>query len=172
LNIGLSWFALRVKSNRENVTVSSLRGKGYDVCLPTYQKVVRPKPVESPIFPGYVFCCFDVSHRLPILTVPGVVGIVGCGKVPEPVKDDEMDYLRTLAVSGVPRKPSAYIGEGDRIRVTGGPLNGVEGLLVREKDSDFLVISVTLLQRSLKVEMERQWITPVAPKPLPSGIRT
>ena len=144
--------------------MSSLKGKGYDVCLPTYQKAARLRSVESPVFPGYVFCYFDVNHRLPILTVPGVVGIVGCGKVPEPVQDEEMQYIRTLAVSGVPRKPSTYIAEGDRIRVTGGPLNGVEGLLLREKDSDYLVISITLLQRSVKVEMEREWITPVEPR--------
>ena len=142
----------------------SLKGKGYDVCLPTYHKAARPRSPESPVFPGYVFCCFDVNHRLPILTVPGVVGIVGRGKVPEPVQDNEMEYIRTLAVSGLPRKPSAYIAEGDRIRVTGGPLTGVEGLLLRDKGSDYLVISITLLQRSLKVEMEREWITPVEPR--------
>jgi transcription antitermination factor NusG len=165
LNIGLGWFAIRVKSNRENVTVSSLKGKGYDVCLPTYKKAARPRSVESPVFPGYVFCYFDVNRRLPILTVPGVVGIVGRGKVPEPVQDEEMQYIRTLAASDVPRKPSVYIAEGDHIRVTGGPLAGVEGVLLREKDSDYLVISVTLLQRSLKVEMEREWISLVETRP-------
>jgi transcription antitermination factor NusG len=95
------------------------------------------------------------------LTVPGVVGIVGRGKVPEPVQDEEMQYIRTLAASDVPRKPSAYIASGDHIRVTGGPLAGLEGVLLRETGSDYLVISVTLLQRSLKVEMEREWISPV-----------
>jgi transcription antitermination factor NusG len=81
------WYAIRVKSNRERVTAVALRGKQLDVLLPA-QRTNRPGaagPRESLLFPGYLFCRFDVNRRLPILTIPGVVHIVGFGNVPVPV---------------------------------------------------------------------------------------
>src|ERR1700732_518916 len=80
------WYALRVKSNFEWVTASILREKGFREFLPVYKAKVRwsdrVKLTERPLFPGYLFCQFDANQRLPIVSTPGVVHVVGVGKRP------------------------------------------------------------------------------------------
>ena len=99
----LEWFALRVKSNRENVTSLALVGKGYEVFLPHYRgDNGKGHPVQPPLFPGYLFCRFDVLHRLPILTIPGILHIVGIGNTPSAVDERELESLRTVVEAGLP----------------------------------------------------------------------
>jgi len=80
----MSWYALRIQSRLSGLASITLRGKGYEEFLPLYRACRRwsdrVKQVELPLFPGYSFCQFDVNDRLPILTTPGVIGIVGAGK--------------------------------------------------------------------------------------------
>src|SRR5579871_6460895 len=82
----LRWYAVRVKSNRENVVASSLEGKDLDCFLPTYiarrQWSDRVVDTEIPLFRGYVFCFLNAAERLPVLTIPGVIDLVGIGKTP------------------------------------------------------------------------------------------
>jgi transcription antitermination factor NusG len=96
----LPWFALRLRSNFEKTTAQLLEYRGYEVFLPTYRTrrrwSDRVKEIEAPFFAGYLFCRIDISHRLPVLTTPGVVGIVGRGKVPEPVGDHEITAVRAI----------------------------------------------------------------------------
>ncbi len=81
------WFALRVRSNYERVTVTHLRERGYEQFAPSYKIEKRwsdrTKQIDQFLFPGYLFCRFDPNDRLPILTAPGVVDVVGFGKTPE-----------------------------------------------------------------------------------------
>jgi transcriptional antiterminator NusG len=158
----LDWYAVRVRSNYERVVAAGLRSKGFDICLP----LCRPKPSSAKknkdiaLFRGYVFCCFDASIPLQIVTVPGVVGIVCCGRTPEPVDAMEMLAVQKLADSGVVSEPYPYIQVGQRVCLREGPLEGVEGLLLRERGTERLVISVSLLQRSIVAEVERRWVEP------------
>src|SRR5712692_6534478 len=89
----LPWFAIRVKSRHENVTAMALHRKGYEEFSPTYHTrnrwSDRDKELDLPLFPGYIFCRFNPLHRLPILTTPGIVSILGVGRIPLPVADDE-----------------------------------------------------------------------------------
>jgi transcription antitermination factor NusG len=160
----ISWFALRVMSNCERAVVTSLNGKGFDVCLPLCKPYSRPrqKTKERALFPGYVFCCFDPGIPLPVLTVPHVVAIVGRGRIPEPVDPTEMRMVQQLATSGVTAEPYPHLRTGERVRISEGPLEGVEGFVVREQGRDRLVISVSLLQRSVAAEVERSWVEPLA----------
>src|SRR5436190_11636742 len=100
----LPWYALRVKSNHEHVTKTVLRGKGYEPFLPSHRVrrrwTDRVKDTDRPLFPGYVFCRMDVADRLPVLSSSGVVGIVGIGKVPEPIEEREIDAIRAVIQSG------------------------------------------------------------------------
>ena len=156
-----SWFAVRVRSNRENVVVSSLSGKGYETFLPTYSWPNLSKPlVGRPLFPGYVFCRFDVSRRLPILVLPAVVHIVGIGKTPIAIDDDEIASLR-LAVES--RLPVAQVEfrTGERVRVETGPLAGATGT-ISGRTADRFVVSITLLQRSIAVELRSEWLARAA----------
>src|SRR3974377_2223050 len=98
------WFALRIRSNFEKVTSEVLRQKGYEEFLPAHvtrsRWSDRTKVLERPLFPGYLFCRFNLHARLPILVTPGVVGIVGLGKMPIPIPDHEIDAVQALVRSG------------------------------------------------------------------------
>jgi transcription antitermination factor NusG len=163
------WYAIRVKSNREKVVSSSLEGKGYESFLPLYrarrQWSDRAAEIQVPLFSGYVFCRLDAAHRLPVLTTPGVVLFVGFGKEPTAVEDSEIEALRTIVRNGVPAAPWPFLAAGQRIRIERGPLKDAEGLLVEVKSHYRLIVSVTLLQRSVAVEVDRDCVRPVGGRP-------
>ena len=168
------WFALQVRSNHEQAVQLALRTKGYTEFLPLYQKRSRwsdrIKDVELPLFPGYVFGRFTFNRRLPILTIPGVVRIVGIGRNPEPVDEAQIDAIRSLVTSGLPMVPWPFLKIGDRVLIERGSLTGIEGILVQTKSHCRVVMSVDLLQRSVGVEIERDWIRPVFPKQPPAPV--
>ena len=91
---------------------------------------------------------------MPILTIPGVMHFVGIGKTPEPVDHAEMLAVQSATQSGRQIRPWPFLREGDRVRVDDGPLRNVEGILIKAGDADQVVISVTLLQRSVAVHVE------------------
>jgi transcription antitermination factor NusG len=154
-----------VRSRHEKVVECGLRGKGYTAFSPFYRtkrkRVDRITEIDVPLFPGYVFCLFDSTKRLPILMTPGIVGIVGPGNRPEPVDDTEIASIRTLALSGRPVQPWPFLRSGQRVRLQAGPLVGAEGIFLRVKDEYHLVVSVTLLQRSVAVTVEKESVAPL-----------
>lgn len=156
------WFGLRTRSNHEKVTATVLENKGYEHYLPTYRSRRRwsDRVVETdqPLFPGYVFCRFNPVQRLPIMTTPGVVSIVGFGKDPAPIGDEEIEAVQAVMRSGLAAEPCPFLREGQRIRVKYGSLSGVEGILTKKKSSWRMVVSVTMLQRSISVEIDSDWI--------------
>jgi transcription antitermination factor NusG len=159
------WYALYVRSRHEKVVETGLRGKGYSAFSPFYRtkrkRVDRIAEIDVPLFPGYVFCYFDSSSRLPILTTPGIVGVVGPGHRPQPVDDTEIASIRTLALSGHPVQPWPFLRSGQRIRLQAGPLMGAEGIFLRVKDEYHLVVSITLLQRAVSVVIEKDAVAPL-----------
>lgn len=161
-----AWFALRVRSNYERITATHLRGRGYEEFAPAYQVKKqwsdRTKQIEQYLFPGYVFCRCDPNDRLPVLTAPGVVEIVGFGKSPEPIPDSEIERVRQMVNSGVLVTPYPYIRVGQPVVIERGPLSGLEGILVEVKGKVRLVVSVNLLQRSVSAEVDRNAIRPIA----------
>jgi transcription antitermination factor NusG len=157
------WYGLRTKSKFEKVTATSLAYKGYQSYLPCYRHrrrwSDRVTETDSPLFPGYVFCRFDAMQRLPILITPGVVSVVGVGRQPLSIPDNEIDAIETIVKSGVYAEPWPYLPEGQRIRIEKGSLSGLEGVVIMKKKDEWrLVVSVTLLQRSVAVELDREWI--------------
>jgi transcription antitermination factor NusG len=162
----LPWFALRIKSNFEKTSSQILQQKGYEAFLPTYRIrnrwSDRMKTIDRPLFPGYLFCRFDQQERLPILVTPGVVGVVGLGKTPIPVDQQEIEAIQALIRSGVPATPWPFVTVGQRLIIERGPLSGVEGILQEIKSSYRLIVSVNLLQRSVAAEVDASWIRPIA----------
>lgn len=158
------WFAIRVRSNFERRVCTALQGSGYQTFLPTYQErrswSDRIKEVKVPLFPGYTFCRFDPERRLPILQVPGVVNIVSFGSRPEPVPDDEISAVRTMVETDLAVRPWPFLRVGQRVRIRKGPLTGAEGFLVEFKNSFRLVVSITILNRSVAAELDGAWVTP------------
>ena len=162
------WFALQVRTRWERTTATLLHGKGYETFLPTYKIRHRwarhLKEVEAPLFPGYVFCSFDVQKRLPILITPGVIAVVSRGKTPVPVDRSELDALRAAANSGIAAQPWPYLEIGQRIRIEDEALQGLEGILISFKGSHRVVLSVSLLCRSVALDIDRSRVRPIRPR--------
>jgi transcription antitermination factor NusG len=162
----MQWYAVRVKSNREWVTAEALKGKDFEVFLPTYRQHGSgrntARAITVPLFAGYLFCRFDVGNRLPILMVPGVVHIVGYGNIPEPVDADEIARVFAVTQSHLQVTPYPYPPVGEYVRLEAGPLRGVVGVVLAHQDENKLVVSVTLLQRAIAVDVERDWIAPAS----------
>ncbi len=160
-----AWYALQVRSRKENYVASQILGKGFECLLPTYKSLRqwsdRKKELEQPLFPGYLFCRFDFQERRPLITIPGVLQILGNGRVGIPVSDDEINALRLAVSSGMPKQPWPYLEVGQRVRVNYGTLSGLEGILVNVKGNHRVVLSVTLLQRSVAMEVDTAWLSPV-----------
>ena len=158
-----AWFALCVVPRKEKATAQSLRAKGYEDFLPMYKVRKRWsdrfKEVEHPLFPGYVFARFDPLLRLPILKVPTVMSVVSLGKDPEPIPDIEVESLRRVCEAGMQTIPYPFLKTGATVRVNEGPLAGVEGILLETKEAQ-LILSITLLQRSVAVSVDSEWIAP------------
>lgn len=164
---GMSWFAVQVRARYESLAASSLAHQGYERFLPTYRCrrrwSDRVKELELPLFPGYIFCRFDPQDRLPILKTPGFVSIVGIAKQPVPIAESELAAVRTLVSSGLSHHPWPYVRIGQRVRIHCGPLGGLEGILQNIKGCQRIVISVSLLQRSVAVEIDSAWVAPIYP---------
>ncbi|HTM48834.1 MAG TPA: UpxY family transcription antiterminator [Bryobacteraceae bacterium] len=162
----LAWYGLRTKSRFEKVAAAALAGKGYEHYLPCHrtrrQWSDRLIEIESPLFPGYVFCRLDIHQRLPVLTIPGVVSVVGIGRTPSPIPDVEIAAIETVLASGLLSEPWPYLPQGRRIRIEKGSLSGVEGVVVEHRKSEWrLVVSINILQRSVAVELDREWVAPI-----------
>jgi transcription antitermination factor NusG len=103
----------------------------------------------------------DPQHRLPLLIIPGVLHFVGIGKAPVAIDDDEITAIQTAVKSGLSAEPWPYLEAGQRVMLEDGPLAGLEGFLVEVRKRYRVVVSVTLLKRSVAVEIDREWVTPL-----------
>jgi transcription antitermination factor NusG len=161
----LPWFALQVRSRREAFVSDHLEGQGFECFLPLYKSKRRwsdrLKEVELPLFPGYLFCRLSLSNRGPVLMTPGVHQIVGFGRTPVPVEETELASIREVLSSGLPSTPWPYMHIGQKVRVNYGSMVNLEGILVNFKGSNRVVLSVTLLQRSVALEIDLSWLSPV-----------
>ncbi|MGA2133248.1 MAG: UpxY family transcription antiterminator [Bryobacteraceae bacterium] len=160
-----AWFALTAKPRHEKAVAANLRNKGLESYVPLYrvrrQWTDRLQPVDVPLFPGYVFCRFAYASRLPVLSTPGVRSVVGFSNGPTPVADDEISNIQAIQASGLPMQPWPYLQAGQKARIERGSLAGLEGVLLREKDSLRVVVSVELLHRAVAVEIDRDMIRAV-----------
>lgn len=170
-----AWYAVQVWSRKESSVSSHFAGLGYESFLPTYkcqrQWSDRVKELEQPLFPGYLFSRFDFHNRRALMMAPGVIQIVGNGKAPLAVPDAEIERLQIMIASGAARQPWPYLEVGEKVRVNHGSLRGLEGLLINFKGSHRVVLSVSLLQRSVAVEVDLTWVTALEPEKRQSAVR-
>jgi transcription antitermination factor NusG len=168
----LSWYALCVRLGFERVASQALGNKGYEQFLPLYPSARRwsdrAKQIHLPLFPGYLFCRLNVQERLlPVLTTPGVISILGSGPVPSAVPEIEISAIQAVVRSGLSAQPVPYFAGGAKVLIERGPLKGLEGIVLGTKNSNAekqcrLVVSVSLLQRSIAVEIQREWVRPLS----------
>ena len=155
----LEWFALAVKPRFDKAVARALEAKGFETFLPLYKKqhryAGRFKESGLPLFPGYVFCRFSVLTRLPILTTSGVTQILGTRSRPIPLPETEIVSLQTAIKAQLWLQPFPFLQLGQRVRIEEGALAGVVGIVISLKRPMRLVLSVSLLQRSVLLEIDR-----------------
>lgn len=162
------WYAVQCWLRKESMIAAQLEGQGFECFLPKYKSLRewsdRKKEVEQPLFPGYLFCRFDYTQRRPVVVTPGVLQVVGCGRTPTPIEDREMEAIQIAVASGVPGQPWPYLEVGEKVRIHTGKLSGLEGILVNFKGNHRVVLSVTLLQRSVALEVDLAWVATLEKK--------
>ena len=159
------WYGLHVKPRFEKFVTTHLDQKGYQTLLPTYVSrrkwSDRIKTLSLPLFPGYIFCRFNINARLPIVATPGVMRILGIGRIPTPVNESEITAIQHIMDSRAQSEPYPYLTAGETVQIECGPLQGLTGIIVRLKNGERLVVSVSLLMRSVAVEIDQNSVTPV-----------
>jgi transcription termination/antitermination protein NusG len=159
------WYALWTRSHCERLVWDQLTATGFHAFLPTIDVWSRRAGVrhriQVPMFPGYLFLRhgLDKSSYIEVRKTRGLVCVLGerwdcLAEVP----DSEVEAVQKALQASIPLFPHAYLREGQRVRITRGPLADVEGILVRQKpDKGLLVLSVDLLRRSVAVEVDCTW---------------
>jgi transcription antitermination factor NusG len=162
------WYALQLRTRWESSTATLLSSKGYQTFFPTYKTTKRGRgkssELQAPLFPGYLFCRFNVFDRLPVLITPGVISVVSRGRVPIPVEDSELEAVQKMVYTGFQVEPCPYLEVGQIVRIEDGPLTGVEGVLTSFKGTRRMVVSISLLRRSVALEIDRSVVSPVQPR--------
>lgn len=167
---GIQWYAVQVRPRHEWSAAKVLNGKGYDPFVPRYKSrhvwSDRKIEIELPLFPGYIFCRFDATVRLPILTTPGVMRIVGTSKVPLPIDAGEIEAIQTVVQLGCKTEPRPFLAVGTKVQVKSGPLTGIEGIVEGYKNRQ-LILSIGLIQRSVAIDLDEN-ISSLS-KPVPAS---
>jgi len=161
------WFAIRTRSRHEKMVAEQLERQGLESFLPLVtqprQWSDRVKDVELPLFSGYSFVRIVLSspQRLRVLQTHGVAGFVGINCVGTPIPDSQIQDIRTLLASKLAFEEQPFLRVGQRVRIRGGALDGVEGILSAHKEDRSLVISVEPIHRSLSVRIQGYTVEPV-----------
>jgi transcription antitermination factor NusG len=160
-----AWWVLYTRHQHEKTVAEMLSAKGFEVFLPLYESIRRwkdrSKMLTLPLFPCYVFVRGGLNRRLQVVTTPGVHMILFHGEHVAIIPETEIDAIR-MAVEGPFRvEPHPFLKCGERVRVTRGSLEGVEGVLVRKKNLYRLVLSVNMMAQSVAVEIDAADVEPV-----------
>ena len=169
-NVEPGWYALYTRHQHEGNVARALASKGFEVFLPLYSAdhrwKDRVKHLSLPLFPCYVFLRGPCERWQAILTTPGFHTVVGFGGRPAMIPRSEIEAIRRVVESPLKAEPHPFLKSGDWVRVIAGPLEGLEGILLRKKNLWKLVLSVEILQRSVAVEVDAIMVERVyVPKP-------
>jgi transcription antitermination factor NusG len=162
-----AWFAVHTRSNCEKKVATQLGQREINCFLPTVKEVRlwsdRRKVIDQPLFPGYVFVRIPAEDqtRVAVLRTNGVAGFVGIQGQGIPIPDIEIESIQVLLSSKVPFEPYPFLHVGQKVRIRGGYLDGVEGILSAKNSDRSVVISVDLIQRSLAVRVSGFDLEPV-----------
>ncbi len=161
------WYAIHTRAHHEKSVTAQLERTGVTTFLPlirqTHRWSDRQKTIQCVLFDCYTFVCLDsyLQNHLQILKTPGVFGFVGIRGVGLPIPDKEIEDIRTLIANDIPCTPYPFLRTGRRVRIRGGCMDGLEGVLVAKNSDQSLVVSVEMIQRSLAVRIEGYDVEPV-----------
>jgi transcription antitermination factor NusG len=159
------WYAAYTRSRHEKVVAEALEKRSVEHFLPLYETVRRWKngrfKVQLPLFPGYLFVHIALRDRLQVLQVPGVVRLVGFNGMPAALPQNEVEIIRSALRKGIEAEPHPYLRVGQRVRITSGPMEGLQGILLRRRGRPRVVVSVDLIMRSVALDIDAAQIEPV-----------
>jgi transcription antitermination factor NusG len=164
-----SWYAIYTRHHHEKTVARILTYKGFETLLPVYQSAQRwkdrTKLILLPLFPCYVFLKGGLERRLDIMTTPGINALVSSAGQPAGIPPAEIDAIRRTVESGSRVEPHPFLKCGEWVRVKCGPLQGIQGILVRKKNLYRLVLSVEMLGKAAAVEVDAFLVEPLNSKP-------
>jgi transcription antitermination factor NusG len=153
-----NWYAIYTFPRHEKRVAEQVEQRSFPCFLPLYRSVRRwkdrRKELELVLFPGYVFVRMALASKLLVLQVPGVVRLVSFNGQPAVLPIAEIEGLRTRWSSELKVEPHPYLRVGRRVRVHSGPMQGLEGIIVRRKDCCRIIFSIDLIMRSVAVEVD------------------
>lgn len=159
------WYAAYTRSRHEKVVAETLQQRTVEYFLPLYETVHKWKNgrfrVQLPLFPGYLFVHIALRDRLRVLQVPGVVRLVGVNGVPTPLPQGELEIIRSVLSKGIEAQPHPYLRVGQRVRIISGPMEGLQGILLRRRGRPRVVVSVDLIMRSVALDIDVAQVEPV-----------
>ena len=165
------WYVAYTYPRHEKAVADQLSRKSVETFLPTFYKSSRWKDrrvtLDLPLFAGYVFTRISACERARVLAVPSVIRILSFRGVPAPVSDAEIDAIRLCIGRGAILEPHQFIAVGDRVRVKEGAFEGLEGIVVRYKNSCKLVVSIGLIHQSVALEIEANLLEQIRPTHIP-----
>jgi transcription antitermination factor NusG len=162
-----SWFAVQTWPRYEKRIASQLQEKGVEVFLPLlherHQWSDRRTVVHAPLFPSYVFVRIadTPSTRVPVLRTSGVARFVGGRNTGSPIPDSEIESIQAVLSNGAAYREHPFLNIGQRVRIRGGSLDGVEGILAAKSDGASLLVSIEIIQRSLAVRIAGYHVEPL-----------
>jgi transcriptional antiterminator RfaH len=161
------WYALYLRSRFEKRVAAELQQKQVETFLPLIEELHnwsdRKKKVEEPLFRGYVFVKTDLRNKEAILQTDGVVKFVSIREVPSPIPDNQIEWLRRIIGEPAKIKRENYFDVGERVRVTSGPLLGVEGIITRHQTETRVVISLSAIAQSVSVQVPSDLLEIITP---------
>jgi len=161
------WYAIHTRARHEKSVTAHLQRTGVTTFLPlipqTHRWSDRQKTIQCVLFDCYTFVWLEsYSQRyFHIVKTPGVVGFVGIHGVGLPIPDKEIEDVRKLLANNIPCAPYPFLKTGCRVRIRGGCMDGLEGILVAKNSDQSLVVSIETIQRSLQVRIDGYDVEPV-----------
>jgi transcription antitermination factor NusG len=166
----IQWYAIQVRSRHEFSAARILQGKGFEPFVPQYncKRTWSDREIELdlPLFPGYIFCRLDARVRMPIMTTPGVVRIVGSGKEPLPIEGSEIEAVQQIVRCGCKAEPCSFLAIGSQVVIKSGRLAGLKGV-IESRRNRHLIVSIALVQRSISIQLDDEALSIVEAAPAP-----
>jgi transcriptional antiterminator NusG len=156
----LSWFAVQTRPRHEKKVSLGLLEKGVRTFLPLYRErrqwTDRQQWIELPLFSHYVFVQIPLTatSRVSVLRTSGVLRFAGAPWCGTPVPDEQIENLQAITDRRIPLAPHEFIKVGERVRIRGGALNGIVGIIAAIKNDRSLVVSVDLIQKSIAIRID------------------
>jgi transcription antitermination factor NusG len=166
------WFAAYTFSCQERRVAQHLSTRRIEFFLPVHRKISHWKNglrmlIERPLFPSYVFVKISCQEKVRVLDVPGVHSIVGVGRHPIPLPYEEIEALRR-GMQSLNAEPHPLLKFGEKVLIRNGPLKGITGIVVRQKNSTRVILTLDLIMKSISVEVDEQDVEVVGHDPAPS----